>query len=1394
MDHTLPVTRRILSPTDISQFLRKERCERYLRLRMYERESGRKFLYDFDVAPQEIPPILSRSGEAFEKGIVAKLSPLFSVTDYAATPLQDKQRRLPDNQRFQEVATALPPGKSIVIAQPRLEMPLGTFQIRGDADLVLLTRDTENHLSVLVVDVKSSIAAKVEHRLQVAFYALMMEPLLPEGTTIQTAILYRGPALGGTAEETEELKRDRAAMQKVFGLCEGYLEEILDQETYRGEVESLVSGENPVAERVAKKDAKDLVFALGLKCDSCLYNQYCMKKAHMDDDLALLPYLTVREKKALQRGGIKTMHELAMLKDLTEADGTSVLVATETAKPILRALATTTIGARIDELILRAKRRAKLQTLSYIPNKGHSSLPVSSPDLHPNLIRVYIEAQHDFVQDRAYLVSALVVANADGVPVRRRHIAHISDGPPDSPTKEAELFAAWIVDTLKAIVELAEGGEAPIHLIFWNDYGQKTLLEALARNLPPMIQAAPALYDFMTQIAAYDSPMATFLAEEIRQHKNYEPVCPSMQRIASLLRFNWTDPQTQERYHEVFRESIFDSTGKLDDGTGYARRSRHSSQIPLEYAYAAWKELPAPSASKDDPYEAFRDVTKDQLLGFARRRLDAIEHIANDIKPSDIIRKASFSLPDLAQFVDRAAHLAAAIREFLMIERHTYLANWRTVRSMAPEQRAVIGETLLLSYHDADQEDGGAHMRECRERAALYDSWKAANPDKKQRDKATKAATDWTLDGQTIRLRVETEGMDADLETLLGMMTTKDGDWLVCYPRWTDFGQEKPYTPTPKQLLYGMRVEQLRQNIQRNEAGQAISATVDVTPRLLSGGKSDGYTFAAPERLFEDAAVYTLDENPTDYMGRRMKNLADDLCNAEQAGSASAHSFYDRVSSKDLTTPALWPTQAVAGQARFLSGLTALYNAGIAYEFEPSKRAYIGEHGGDPLLLVQGPPGTGKSFSTGFAVLARIQGAMAANIPQRVFLSCKTHSATDVLLKGVRDAQETLAEWRKQAPALFAEYFEPRLLTVPTFRLDRDEEGKPPEGDYSCIAGTPSALAKMAQNVLPKGDSFGSDLCDLLVLDEASQMSLPEALLASLPLTQGGRVVVVGDPRQMPPIVQHAWDNEPRRTFQIYPTYLSLFDFLLELKPPIIRFEESFRLHQTLAEFLREEIYQQDGIPYHSRKTKTLDPQPDDNPLVTAALAPDYPLVVIVHDEAESQTRNAFEEKLLGPLLRSLADAHGLDARHGFGVVVPHRAQRIALRLAHPQLCVLDDNGQIVLAAVDTVERYQGDEREVVIISATESDPDYIQASAGFLLDPRRLTVALSRAKRKMILVASRSIFEYASVDDIAFRNAQIWKNLLRRACRTKLYESTIEERNVVVYGCPVTAEVFVSK
>src|SRR5438045_7051700 len=90
-----------------------------------------------------------------------------------------------------------------------------------------------------------------------------------------------------------------------------------------------------------------------------------------------------------------------------------------------------------------------------------------------------------------------------------------------------------------------------------------------------------------------------------------------------------------------------------------------------------------------------------------------------------------------------------------------------------------------------------------------------------------------------------------------------------------------------------------------------------------------------------------------------------------------------------------------------------------------------------------------------------------------------------------------------------------------------------------------------------------------------------------------------------------------------------------------------------------------------------------------------------------------------------------------------------------------------------------GDERTLIL----ESDRAYLLGSSIFLLDLRWLTVAVSRAKRKMILVAARSIFSLFSPDEETYANALLWKNLLLRTCSTLLWKGERTGKRVAVWG-----------
>jgi hypothetical protein len=1439
-----------ISPTDISQFIRLEQCQRYLRLRLQERADGQGFIRDYGVYPQAIPPLLTKSGAAFEDKIESVVGARWPSINFA-DGTQPKVGRSGNNEEAVQRARGLAAGETVFLFQCRLVVEVNGWSIRGDVDVLRMERGSDGGLRFLIADMKSSTTAKVEHRLQVAFYHVMLSKLLEqeglEYSSIELGILYRGGAEGNqhlTHEQEKMLEVQQAAATELFGIEDAYLEVLADAQAYLESVHDLVTGPGSVARGLAVTEFEGVPYHLTYKCSGCLYNEFCMKWSAERDDLSLLPHVAALEKEALKRSGIMTMSDLAHLKDLQRAVGEDGRYAGAQLTPALgkerlvrRVAATWPVGPRMDELIHRARRYRrfkgeKLDALTYIPSKGYGSLPYCDAEHNPNLVRVYIDCQHDYLHDRVYMLGALVVASEGGVETaeRRRSIVRMTEGPPDTLQKEQELFVTWINETLQAIVEVAapdEGGQAraPIHLIFFDRYDQRVLLDGLGRHMTSIMGATP-MYDFVTQQAAFDSPISTFLSEEIRELKNYPMVCQSLHAVAAYLKFSWQEEGTD--YRELFKERMFDFWAKLDDGSvpdgessWYTNRARFSSQIPLEYAYAAWGELPEPVEGKDDELRFYRGATSNVIRGFHARRLEAMEHVAKDFRGNPLTLKTPFNLPKLSEFTQKARSLAGALEEFVTIERHVELAGWKSTRNLPPERRVLLGETLIVQYSACEQEPEVAALNEEHEwkrrlkqeyeRQYLEDNPEA---DKVKLSKVQKTETAWSQEGLCFRLRVVTDGTDAGLDDIVALSTLREGDRVVLMPRTTvdsrlPTEEQTENTPTPKQMLYGPRAELKQIVVERDQVGKPVSAHVELEMLSGFGGSVAGFLFASfnGQPLIEGKS-YTLDPDPNDIYGYWCYVVASKLCELENSAGGEGSALYDRLAHPGAGQ-VRWGDEEAQGQARFFAGLAALYQVGAMHDFEQSKMAYIGDHGRDPVLLVQGPPGTGKSYSTAFAIFARIQGAIAAGRDFRVLVSCKTHAATDVLIENVRDVQNKLRQLNESQPELFESWFDRRILDVPLLRvapknklhgitsLSKDsekEKWEPRNAEVlmslpTCVvAATPGGVYAMVKDKWSNKSLFGHYFIDCLVLDEASQMNLPEAIMASLPLDAQGQLIVVGDHRQMPPIVKHDWSGERRRTFQEYKSYQSLFDTLLELEPPppMIKFAESFRLHAEVAEFLRQEIYSKDGIEFHSKKQKVLKHLDLDDEFAAAVLSPEHPIVVVVHEEMQSQTRNPFEQMLVGPVLNALAnpELYGLNAVEGLGVVVPHRAQRADMQNLYPLLSMIDEvTGVVTKSAVDTVERFQGGERTAILVSATESDRDYLLAASGFLYDPRRLTVAVSRAKEKMILVASRTVFSMFSADEEAFANAQLWKNLLRRTCTVKLWEGERQGIGIEVWG-----------
>ena len=116
----------------------------------------------------------------------------------------------------------------------------------------------------------------------------------------------------------------------------------------------------------------------------------------------------------------------------------------------------------------------------------------------------------------------------------------------------------------------------------------------------------------------------------------------------------------------------------------------------------------------------------------------------------------------------------------------------------------------------------------------------------------------------------------------------------------------------------------------------------------------------------------------------------------------------------------------------------------------------------------------------------------------------------------------------------------------------------------------------------------------------------------------------------------------------------------------------------------------------------------------------------------------------------------------GLALISPHRAQNGAI------LHELAAQGwaHAELPVVDTVERMQGNEREMIVVSYAVADREYAEREAAFLLDPNRFNVAITRPRAKLVLLMSDEVLRALPRDERVMTASMAVKGYLRQPWR----------------------------
>ncbi|TGD81713.1 DEAD/DEAH box helicase [Hymenobacter wooponensis] len=364
------------------------------------------------------------------------------------------------------------------------------------------------------------------------------------------------------------------------------------------------------------------------------------------------------------------------------------------------------------------------------------------------------------------------------------------------------------------------------------------------------------------------------------------------------------------------------------------------------------------------------------------------------------------------------------------------------------------------------------------------------------------------------------------------------------------------------------------------------------------------------------------------------------------------------------------------------------------------REAFINAYAARNYYLIQGPPGTGKTW-----VLAHLATAFARQ-GLRVLITSSNH-------RGINNALRKIHEVTSY----------PHLLKV---GKQADADGL---GEVANHENGPALEAVDGNGFIVGATCFalytrrlGGTKFDVVIADEASQLTLLQAAAAML---AGRKYIFIGDHQQMPPIIT-ASHSDPA-------LHRSVFEHLFT-RAPGTRLNVTYRLNASLAEFASSYFYENDFTSHESAATRTLH-IPSTPTQYADILDPAQPSVFVDLRHSNSKTYERSEAHYVAELVSELL-ASGVSANE-IAVVIPYRAQGRAIRRRLYKRCPDRSPEELAQVTIDTVERMQGQERDVIILSLTSGRFDSALQRASFYFMPNRLNVAITRARVKRIIVGS---------------------------------------------------------
>lgn len=1385
----------ILPPSGIGEVSKYNFAPWYIKLRFQDQSLLKD--RNWKEATKPLSSVQSRVGNEFEDSVYADIEP--SVKKH----INNWYEWGSDENKEQLCSEIMEHYKSesddpLMMTQVRLNGEIGVFEVSGDADLILVY-NTPKGVHIHVIDIKSSWEEKPSQQLQAATYANLVRQNISGidvNYTIGAGIIYRDTDL------------DSVLSNKTVPSFQ--------TKSREGDVERVLRDGGPFT-RAFNNTFDNLPISFNRNSS---YAEVSAVESIENNDLAILG-LSEGERNKLANYGVESIIDVAKLYNLPQDPKPYNYEEPEIRNgykdTVMAIQENTGLSERLS--VISQKAQALLGSLGidkdYTHNKpwlpwiigsGSGNLPEDDPPFETDLpireasmIRVYLNVQYDHVRDSIVGVSGVITSGRySGSPLEFSKVD--TEFERDNSTWKDKSEKSLLEDSISELFETVQfladyaghGVESAMHMYFYEQSAYESFYDAIRRHEDSSDEIAK-MRGVLDSRRGIDQQMVSIVEDEISSRLATKHMDTSLQSIIELLSpkgdnaefGNWecqTDDQ-QINLKDAFKQQMFDNYVPVksednniqilnkrgentESNTFYKITPRSGSQIPIEYLWSCkdvdilttdWAEQDR-QKSIIESYQ-WVDADKKQVRidseiykSLSRKLAHALHHAERSIvyRNTDI-EKQPIDISRLFEYNSETQNdLSDACFDYLDLESQNTENEALEIYSKPIRQRIIEGESAPMIVTN-QLEDKGYMFKV--EGQLLYDSFSFDDP---------------------------SEVISSSKIT--GGETSGGGSRCVATPLIEKSNGYEPAVDNPSQISLSTKVtvEDFDEDtgsiiIKGYRTSRGLDYRYVKNRRTWTLDASEKYKqYVGPGQAF------ILDPSPDNMMAEKsikcLNNLNENpVYNEIQCMRSGEYKSKNTDFSRENASNYLdWVDSAL--------------------EFSPNSSQSDFIQDPSRYSLLQGPPGTGKT-----------SGGLAHAICSRIYDSEQHNKQLTGLVTGL--SNKSIDELMEDVSALIKS-IDNEFETHPMSNIKLIRLGSDPDEDYKNVRyinyRTEDGLDYLRRNLpinetstqatLDKTEGIGNhvilfstpgqidglmdsideeesakdmyenpeDVFNMIAIDEGSMMPMYQMFMVTQFITSNGQLMIAGDQRQLPPVQKYDWKDERRKNIINNLPHLSCLDYFRYLRGddvdgvydespkspsidiPLQKLEKTYRCHTSVTEFLRKTIYTKDNIPYRSDQTETISV-----PSLEEIIGPDYPITLIIHNDRYSQQYNDLEKEIVSKISENIPD------QYTKGIVTPHNSQKGRLKTVCKE------------ETVDTVERFQGGEKDVMFLSTTVSDPEYLSKEEDFILSENRLNVALSRMKKKLVVIASESIFELVPKDTETYDQANIWKELYRNADAT---------------------------